>query len=328
VKASESGTLVYGGASPAAEPALAASARTPNASRKAQPEGLQLTVRDQSGRKASLRLVEGLNEDERRQAELPPAPPSGLFDVRFGAGTNAAELGDADGPGATARHTLKMQGTKGAVTIKRSALGGAAPAERAAASRKGGRADDGPRRVVKVVDAATGGSAFEARLTETSPSARVPARVNRLEVRVEGLPASVQLKGAAPNPARQRATIEYAVPEEQKVRIRVYDEAGRRAPRRRRRRSPGQRGVLLPPEGRRNGQDQALHGREVARACCRHPAPTARGPEGPPPPLRPRVPDGRRARPDRRAGGAPRNALLLDPHPHQPCLARRLATLE
>jgi hypothetical protein len=227
VKASESGTLVYGGASPAAEPALAASARTPNASRKAQPEGLQLTVRDQSGRKASLRLVEGLNEDERRQAELPPAPPSGLFDVRFGAGTNAAELGDADGPGATARHTLKMQGTKGAVTIKRSALGGAAPAERAAASRKGGRADDGPRRVVKVVDAATGGSAFEARLTETSPSARVPARVNRLEVRVEGLPASVQLKGAAPNPARQRATIEYAVPEEQKVRIRVYDVLGR-----------------------------------------------------------------------------------------------------
>jgi fibronectin type 3 domain-containing protein len=239
VKAAEAGTLVYGGG--ASSPSSGASdAAAPVATRTTDPArpGLKLTVRGRSGRAASVRLVEGMTEAEADRAALPPKPPSGLFDVRFGAGTDALPLETSEaGAEASAesgrRYVLEVQGAGGPAVIERSALGGPTAGSSAEGATSGpdqsGTAQSGSgRQVVTLVDAATGGSAFEARLTAEAPSATVPAGVGRLAVRVTGLPSEVRLAPTRPNPARLRATIEYAVPEAREVRLEVYDVLGRR----------------------------------------------------------------------------------------------------
>jgi hypothetical protein len=68
-------------------------------------------------------------------------------------------------------------------------------------------------------------------LTPDAPSITLQSVPGRLDVGLETVPASVTLQKSAPNPAVQRATIGYAVPEETNVAIAVYDVLGRRVAR-------------------------------------------------------------------------------------------------
>jgi hypothetical protein len=56
----------------------------------------------------------------------------------------------------------------------------------------------------------------------------VPAGAKRLRVQVEAVPEEAALRKPAPNPASGQVTLEYALPEERKVTIKVYDVLGRR----------------------------------------------------------------------------------------------------
>jgi hypothetical protein len=76
------------------------------------------------------------------------------------------------------------------------------------------------------VTSATG--AVRTTLTADTPTATIQTPVSRLLIGTEALPATIALRKSYPNPARQSATIEYALPSSMKVRLDVYDVLGRR----------------------------------------------------------------------------------------------------
>jgi len=83
------------------------------------------------------------------------------------------------------------------------------------------------RRSVRVTGALAGGKQLEERLTGKSPAATVPAGTEQLQVWLEEVPQKAALQRPAPNPVSGQAILEYALPEEREVTIKVYDVLGR-----------------------------------------------------------------------------------------------------
>ena len=226
VFATGSGTLDFsGGSSQAATAsAMARSQGEAHSQKKAsgeeKPEGaLTLRVTDQAGQSREAYLAPELSEEEQKRWRLPPTGPGEAFDVRFEGGFQAASAGTESPAGGDARRTgseedgavLQVQGAEGPVRLRLGASG---------------RELEG--RSVRIKGASAGGKQFEERLTEDSPSAEVPAGAKRLRVQVEAVPEEAALRKPAPNPARGQVTLEYALPEEREVTIKVYDVLGRR----------------------------------------------------------------------------------------------------
>ncbi|MFB6278562.1 MAG: FG-GAP-like repeat-containing protein [Salinibacter sp.] len=191
VKATESGTLdLSGGAGNAA--ASVATAR-PQSGSGAQPR-VRLRWTDATGRSATLRLAAEASGPERARHALPPVPPSGMFDVRFEGGRSLAA-----GPGL---HAVETQGLRPPVTVE--------------------WVGAGEGRSVRLRQEGT-----EARLTPASPSVTL-STAGDIAVGLEAGPTTFRLERPAPNPASERAALEYALPEPTEVNIGLYDVLGRR----------------------------------------------------------------------------------------------------
>ncbi len=189
VKATESGTLdLSGGGNAAASVATGGS----QPGRRAQPE-VRLRWTDATGRSATLRLAAEASGPERARHALPPVPPSGMFDVRFEGGWSLAA-----GPGL---HAVETQGLRPPVTVEW------------VGAREGWS--------VRLRQEGT-----EARLTPASPSVTL-STAEDIAVGLEAGPTTFRLERPAPNPASERAALEYALPEPTEVNIGVYDVLGR-----------------------------------------------------------------------------------------------------
>jgi len=228
VFATGSGTLdLSGGDSQATAAAATASAQSRaqtadvSSAQKAPQGALTLRVTDQGGHGRKLYIASELTEAQRRKWRVPPVGPGNTFAVRFGNGLRAAEASsseeesEARGESPSAEALLRIRGSEGPVTLRLQA-----PRNKAPERDQGGRS-------VRVRDVATGGELLDARLTTEEPTAQVPAGANRLRLSVESVPAEAALGKPYPNPARGQATIEYAVPEQREVTIKVYDVLGR-----------------------------------------------------------------------------------------------------
>ena len=220
VFATESGTLDFSGGSSQAATATATARLQGKASGRQKPEGaVTLAVTDETGQSREVYLAPELSEEKQKRWRLPPVGPGSVFDVRFEGGFQAASAGTESPAGGDARRTgseedgavLQVQGAEGPVRLRLGASG---------------RELEG--RSVRIKGASAGGKQFKERLTEDSPSAEVPAGAKRLRVQVEELPQEAALRKPYPNPVSGQATLEYALPEEREVTIKVYDVLGRR----------------------------------------------------------------------------------------------------
>jgi len=229
VFATGSGTLDFAGGGAEASTATASTTRAASpqpkdaSSVRERPEGaLTLQVTDEAGRRAKVYLTEELTEEQRRRWRVPPIGPGNTFAVRFASGLRVAEDSFSEAKseeGGEGRFSdgalLRVRGAEGPVTLRLQA-----PERQSSRKDRAGQA-------VRVVDAATGGELLEARLTGESPSAEVPAGAQRLRLSVEQRPAEAALQEPYPNPARGQATLEYGVPKQTDVIVKVYDVLGR-----------------------------------------------------------------------------------------------------
>ncbi|PSQ84201.1 MAG: DNA-binding protein, partial [Bacteroidetes bacterium QS_7_67_15] len=110
----------------------------------------------------------------------------------------------------------------------------AAPGEGAVTVRAGGLADAFDGQPVRLVEAGTGDAhdLRAKRSVEITPGqsgeTRLRVLVGQAVGEAAGLPEKVTLSAGYPNPFRDEVTLEYALPEEKKVRVAVYDLLGRR----------------------------------------------------------------------------------------------------
>ncbi|PSQ87819.1 MAG: hypothetical protein BRD30_08155, partial [Bacteroidetes bacterium QH_2_63_10] len=208
VKAGESGTLNLSG-SGSGEAALASTAlagpqaETNQGAEKSR-EGVRLVFTDAEGRTATLRFLSNPSEAQLQRHALPPAPPGQTFDVRFAEGRSAAAADASTG----ASHSVVTQGLSTPVEVQ----------------LKGASTEQSLRLQEEGADGAG------TRLTAEAPSTTLSA-VEKLQAGLVSVPDEFALRKSYPNPARRRATIEYAVPEQANVTIAVYDVLGRRVAR-------------------------------------------------------------------------------------------------
>jgi endonuclease I len=110
----------------------------------------------------------------------------------------------------------------------------AAPGEGAVTVRAGGLADAFDGQPVRLVEAGTGDAhdLRAKRSVEITPGqsgeTRLRVLVGQAVGEAAGLPEKVTLGAGYPNPFRDEVTLEYALPEEKKVHVAVYDLLGRR----------------------------------------------------------------------------------------------------
>jgi hypothetical protein len=216
VFATESGTLDFSGAGSAATASAGAAEAQAKGSAPAQEgpeEALKLNVTDGAGHSRAVYLASELSEEEQKRWRLPPTGPGEAFDVRFAGGFQAAEAG-GDSLGAGNGAVLQLQGTEGRATLRLAAAG-----------------EELEGRSVQVLGARAGRERVDARLTAENSSVRVPAQAERLRLQVEEVPQEAALGKPSPNPSSGRATLEYGLPEEREVTIKVYDVLGRRVAR-------------------------------------------------------------------------------------------------
>jgi len=192
VKVSESGALDFSGSEGGA---ALSSAQV--ASMSQEQSGTSLRITDAVGRTATLRLAQNISEQQRQRNALPPTPPLGLFDVRFGSGRSVADIGNDDG-----LRQIETQGLEVPMTIK---LTGAEEGQSVRLRHSG----------------------ETTRLTAERSSATLSS-TEALAVGLQATPEAFALKKTYPNPASGRATVEYALPEPADVTIAVYDVLGRR----------------------------------------------------------------------------------------------------
>jgi hypothetical protein len=206
VKVSGSGTLDLSGSGGGSTAAVAAKSSSTDAGSSTGTTRLVLT--DAEGRSATLHLARGASEAEMKKHALPPKPPSEIFDVRFDNGRSAVSVATKDQEASTdAFHALELQAVSYPVTLR---LEGAAEG-------------DGLQ-----VKQGAGAGGVDARLTTQNPSVTLSASNGPVKVGLHTIPAEFALQKSYPNPTRQRATIEFALPEEADVTLEVYDVLGRR----------------------------------------------------------------------------------------------------
>jgi len=167
----------------------------------------RLVLVDANGRRSTLWLKEGLTEEQREQFKLPPVPPGDMFDVRFSHGYQASALTDGRGTGSSVNeHEVQLQGVAFPVDVR---------LETNAESRS--------------VRIAGGGT--EQTLSEERSSAQIRHATDQFVVETSPSPRSFKLGKTRPNPLRNQAKLEYAVPEPTDVTIALYDVLGRRVAR-------------------------------------------------------------------------------------------------
>jgi hypothetical protein len=171
--------------------------------------GPRLTLTGAGGRKATLRFAPDLSAEERARHALPPVPPSDLFDVRFASGHSVAPL-PADEAAARATHTVELQGLSFPVELQLAS---------------------GPAAGTETSLRVSGIGNRSIRLTAEAPTATIRTATDELRVGADAVPNQFALKKSHPNPARDRATIDYALPKETRVTLEVYDVLGRRVAR-------------------------------------------------------------------------------------------------
>jgi hypothetical protein len=210
VRASEAGTLDLSGG--AGTTAAVASASRAAAEKARLADAIHLSVTDAAGRSAPLYLARTLSGAQRQRYAVPPVPPGETFDVRFADGTRAA-LAD----GTTELPMIAVQGASAPVTVRLD--------WRAAGATNGSANGSARAHLVTLADAA---GQVVATLSAEAPVATLSAVPTRLQVAVAPRPAAIALQGSFPNPARERATIGYALPAETDLTIELYDLLGRR----------------------------------------------------------------------------------------------------
>jgi hypothetical protein len=171
--------------------------------------GPRLTLVGADGREATLHFAPDLSTEERARHALPPVPPSSIVDVRFASGHDVAPLATDDSD-ARSMHPVQLQGLSFPVALR---LDGAAATESGTSLRVTGIGD----RAIQ--------------LTPEAPTATVRTATSELRVGAVAGPDQFALHKSRPNPARDRATIGYAVPEASNVTMAVYDVLGRRVAR-------------------------------------------------------------------------------------------------
>ena len=193
IKTAEAGTLdVSGGAG-----SLVAGAAG------AEPgETMRLSFVDAEGQRSTLRLTQGLTDEERSRSELPPVPPGEIFDVRFASGHEAASIGE----GAASDAQVRIQGAAFPVEVRLEAEG-----------------------LDQRITLSAGDKEFA--LSEDRPTAQIQQSTRRIGVAAAPSPQAFRLGKASPNPLRGRAELEYALPKQAAVEITVYDVLGRRVAR-------------------------------------------------------------------------------------------------
>jgi fibronectin type 3 domain-containing protein len=226
VKASAAGTIHMDGSGATTAATQAGPAAAPDGSLQEKPlrDAVRLVLTDATGRRQTLYLDAALTEDERSRFALPPVPPGDLFDVRFASGgiaeTLAAPSGDrtaatteatAPDPPAPDAHRVDLQGVTFPVTVR--------VADRA------GQAEEAGSGRLRLEDPVHGHSLY---LSEEAPEAVLQGPTDRVLVGLESVPEAYALGASYPNPASQRVTIEYALPEATEVTVEVYDLLGRR----------------------------------------------------------------------------------------------------
>lgn len=196
VNIAEAGTLdVSGTSAPIASTTEAATGETADADR--------LLFVDANGQQSALLLKEGLTQEQRVHFELPPVPPGEVFDVRFASGYRIASFSSADGAGHSAeKHRVQLQGAAFPMEVRLESAG-----------------ED------QRFDISVGEEEFT--LSEEQASVQVQQPAGRFAVAAAPSPREFRLGEASPNPIRNRARLEYALPEEAEVSIVVYDILGR-----------------------------------------------------------------------------------------------------
>ncbi len=193
VNIAEAGTLDVSGAGTSAP--IASTGETADANR--------LLFVDANGQQSALLLKEGLTQEQRANFELPPVPPGEAFDVRFASGHRIAPFSSADGAGRSAeKHRVQLQGAAFPLEVRLEA----------------GHED-------RRFDILAGGEKFA--LSEEQASVQIQQPAGRFAIAAAPNPREFRLGKADPNPIRNRAKLEYALPEEAEVSIVVYDVLGR-----------------------------------------------------------------------------------------------------
>ena len=157
----------------------------------------RITVSDAAGRSTTLYTVVGeiLTQQPMRQFDLPPMPPAGTFDVRFGSQSSVEKLG-------AAAKDIWIQGARYPVHIS----------------------IDGAGLVLR--DKATGGKLFSATVNGKKSVLLSNENIDRLEVAAIAKPVAFGLLQNYPNPFNPTTIITYQVPSNAIVTIKLYDILG------------------------------------------------------------------------------------------------------
>ena len=204
VKVTEAGTLTLTSNAPTTAPVALQAAKSFEATSGPLQDALRVTLTDADGRTRTLYFDDGLSENAPKQFLLPPKPPTGIFDIRFESGGIAEQLETADA-GAEALRPVELQGVTFPVTVR---LEGATEEQ-----------------MIQLQDAR---GTVDVRLSAEQTTAQLTDATSALRVGPAARPDAFALEASYPNPASNRATIEYALPEETHVSIAVYDLLGRR----------------------------------------------------------------------------------------------------
>ena len=171
-------------------------------------DATRLILTDADERRVTLYLASDLSESDQARFALPPVPPGDVFDIRFEKGSWVESLPVANRTSLAQSMTLRPIDLQGVTFPVRVQIENAAEGQ-----------------VLRMHSPA---QESDVRLTTEQPSAVLTRPTDHLQVGAEARPEAFALKASYPNPARKRATIEYAVPEVTEVTITVYDLLGRR----------------------------------------------------------------------------------------------------
>jgi hypothetical protein len=154
----------------------------------------KIVLTDNAGRSYTLYAVKG--EVNLSQYELPPAPPSGMFDVRFGSGRIAEKIGDKT-------QVIEMSGIEYPVRVKAENIG------------------------IKIQDET--GKIVNERLKTGEEIIISSNAIQKLIVSENIIPDKYSLEQNYPNPFNPATIIGFSIPEDAKnVKLTVYNSLGER----------------------------------------------------------------------------------------------------
>lgn len=184
VRASQAGTMVL--------PAGGAKSGQPAETVADTKDKIAITITDAANNTATL--FSGSNENT-ISADLPPAPPAGIFDARFIGDKAMSNLGSKRG-------TISVQSAQFPVTIS---VGVGS---------------------FKVTDVATNGKMLDAVVSAGNPVVLTQSSVQSVYIEQLGTAAEFTLQQNYPNPFNPATTIRFAIPTSGVVTLRVYNQLG------------------------------------------------------------------------------------------------------